>query len=586
MPTPNEHEGSPLIDEREVQRRLARHVAPLHEEIADLRKLVQTCQNDLIRQHNDLNRLIAEPLTFGTLLKVHPYVDPSKFKEGDEVLVIDRDSPHLHKGGQIVGRDGRGRSVNEAGRATVRLTDGTEHAFAVGIEGGEPAQIRLTKKHDGTFAVVNLDGKVWEVRNVPDLSLQVGDPVKVKPENKAIVCKGYELTAGPICHVAAILDDCLEVVHKGEKQLVYNPRCLPLEVGDRVSCDPSMFCVVKKLPPDESQRYKITADLALTWDDVGGLDSAKQELRDALELPFLHPELFKFYGIEPLRGLLFYGPPGCGKTLLARVAASALASIKGQTAVESAYRYVKSPEILDKWVGNSERKIRELFEAGRKHYRDHGYKGILVFDEADAIMPQRGTRISSSISDTIVPMFLGEMDGVDDRETEANPIVVLLTNRPELLDPAITRPGRISRHIKIERPNELSSIDILKIHTKKMPFESESQRMATLAVAAADMYSKSRVLYRVNNEFDFTLGDAATGAMLAQVAEIAKMHALHRDLANKTQTGVSTDDFRQAVQKIFRQQHGLNHSYCLSDFAERHGIQDKNLQVERRFGSA
>lgn len=143
----------------------------------------------------------------------------------------------------------------------------------------------------------------------------------------------------------------------------------------------------------------------MSWDDVGGLEVAKQELKSALEFPFLYPHLFDHYNIEGLRGVLLYGPPGCGKTLLARVCAYSIAKIHGKQAIDSAYIYVKSPEILDKWVGNTEREIRELFERGRKHYREHGYKAILAIDEADAIMPQRGTRRSSDISDTIVPMF-------------------------------------------------------------------------------------------------------------------------------------------------------------------------------------
>ncbi len=183
-------------------------------------------------------------------------------------------------------------------------------------------------------------------------------------------------------------------------------------------------------------------------------------------------------------------------------------------------------------------------------------------------------------------MFLGEMDGIDSKQTEENPIVMLLTNRSDILDPAVTRPGRISRHIKIERPDEMGSIDILKIHTKAIPFQDEKNRMAVLAITASDVFSKSRLLYRVNNEHDFTLGDCINGAMLENIAQIARMNALHRDLAEKTKTGVVTEDFRQAVQKVFRQQRGVNHSYDLSDFAEKLGIQAQNMTIERCFGSA
>lgn len=584
----NQQSNSPDNEyiEREVQRRLARQVRPLNEEIVSLREIIQSCQNSLVRQHNIISRLTSEPLTFGTLLKVHGHVDPTKFKSNDEVIVTDTASPHYLKGGRVVSGTNNEPVVDAEGYVFVKLMDESEARFAIGVEGKDAAQVRLTQKEDGTFAVVNLDGKPWEVRGVPDMGMQVGDSVKVKPDTKAIVSKGYELSAGPICQVVAVLDDCIEVMHKGDKQLVYNPRGIPLEEGDRIACDPGMFCVIKKLPQDARNRYKVTAELTMTWDSIGGLDSAKQELRDALELPYQHPDLYTHYGIEPLRGVLLYGPPGCGKTLLARVAAWAMANIHGKGAVETGYIYVKSPEILNKWVGNTELEIRELFERARRHYREHGYKAILAFDEADAIMPQRGTRLTSSIADTIVPMFLGEMDGIDSKQTEENPIVVLLTNRADVLDPAVTRPGRISRHIKIERPDEMSAIDILSIHTKKIPFADEKNKMAILAVCASDVFSKTRLLYRVNNEHDFTMGDCVNGAMLENIAQIAKMNALHRDLAAGARTGVSLDDFRQAVQKTFRQARGVNHSYDLQDFAEKVGIQPQQMQVERCFGAA
>jgi proteasome-associated ATPase len=573
--------------EREVQRRVAVLKRQQGEEIQELRGVIDQCRTDLIKQNNIINRMAADPLTFGTLLKVHGFTDRHCFKANDEILVIDPASPHFQKAGRIVGHENF--VVDNDGFVFAHLVDDSEVQFAVGLEGKAPAQIRLTSKEDGTFAVVQVDGKPWEVRGVPDLDLKVGDPVKVRPDNKAIIGKAYDLTAGPICQVVALLDDCVEVMHKGDRQLVYNPNNFVLEEGDRVATDANLFAVVKKLPADARNKYKLTSESTITWDDIGGLDNAKQELMDALELPYQHPDLFQHYGMEPLRGILLYGPPGCGKTLLARVAAWSMAKTHGRTASESGYIYVKAPEILDKWVGNTEKEIRDLFERGRRHFREHGYKAILAFDEADAIMPQRGSRRSSDVSDTIVPMFLGEMDGIDAQQTAENPIVFLMTNRADVLDPAVTRPGRISRHIKIDRPNEYSAVDILHIHSKKIPFADkcdETKMQAILTIASSDLFSKNRLLYRVNNEHDFTLGDCVNGAMLANIVEIAKMAALHRDLVENTRTGVKVDDFRAAIQKVHRQQRGVNHTYDLQDFAERLGIQPSNMQIERCFGAS
>lgn len=570
--------------EQEVQRRVAREIRRHHEENIELRSVIKKCQNDLVKQNSIIQRLTGEPLVFGTLLRVHNHVQPSKFKLDLEIIVIDSKSIHHQKGGKIIA--GRSESlIDDEGYVYVKLHDDTEERFSIGLEGKDPAQIRLTSYDDGSFAIVSIDGKPWEVKGIPDLNLAPGESVKIRPESRQIVSRGYDLAAGPICSVVAVLDNGVEITDKGEKKFIHNPRNFSLEEGDRVVVDHGFFCIVEKLPRDARERYKVsTLDLTKTWDDIGGLGFAKNELRDALELPFQEPDLFEYYGVEPLRGILLYGPPGCGKTLLARVAAWAMAQLHGAEAQESGYVYVKSPEILDKWVGNTEAEIRQLFERGRRHYREHGYKGILAFDEADAIMPQRGTRRSSDISDTIVPMFLGEMDGVNEKQTEENPIVILMTNRADILDPAITRPGRISKHIKIERPDEMGSIDVLDIHTKNIPFKDD--RMSTLAVAASDLFSKSRLLYRVNNELDFTLGDAVSGALLENIAQEARMIALHRDLKSKVRSGTTIEDFREAVNRVYSKQRGVNHSYDIADFCEKNGLQSQNANVERCFGAA
>ncbi len=569
--------------EREVQRRLAQQVRQKNDEIADLESVVKQCRDDLIRQNELITRLTTDPAIYGTLVQTNSTPDVRKFAAEDEVIVYDASSHYHLTGGRIVKREEQ-PLIDGDGRCRVLLINGVESSFSIGTV--TPAQIRLTRKADGTSALVELDGRIWEVAGVPDPTLQPGDPVKIRPDNKAIIGRGQDLQAGMICDVVALHGNLVEVTAKGENRTVLNHRGLELKSGDRVVVDNSLHSILRKLPSESGNRYRLTSDLSTDWDSIGGLVEAKREVRDAVELQLLQKELYEFYGIKPLRGILFYGPPGCGKTLLARALATAMAKAHGAASQETGYIYVKAPEILDKWVGNTEKEIRLLFDQARRHFRQYGYKAVLAIDEAEAIMPQRGSRRSSDIADTIVPMFLGEMDGIDAVQTAENPLVILMTNRPDVLDPAITRPGRISRHIKINRPSEMESMDILDIHTRTIPFAEPDKKKVTLTIGCADLFSKSHLLYRINNEHDFTLGDCVSGAMLENIAESAKMVALRRDLAEGTRTGVRMDDFRQAVKATYEQQQGLNHAYDIGDFCDRHGLQQGSAKVERCFGSS
>lgn len=561
--------------EQEVARRTAQLTRTHNDEVVAYRQALKDLQNDNMKLVELLSKIQAQPVQFGNVIKLLKTPDAGNFARGDSILVVDQADGNCGSGGKIIS------DVTE-GEVDVELTDGTYRRYSIGSD-GKPVQVRLVEKADGTAVVVCIDGKPWEVRNTPELELQPGDHVKVHCETRQIIAKGYDdLGSGIVCSVEAVLPEGVEVADKGDKRFVQNPQSHPLEEGDRVVVDPGYFMVVRKLPKDARQRYKLKETL-VSWDDIGGLEEEKKQCRDAIELPFLHRDIFDYYHMKKVRGILLHGPQGCGKTLFARAMATAVARMHGDDCLGTGFIYVKSPEVLDKWVGNSEAEIRNLFNRGRRHFYEKGYPAILVFDEFDAIAPQRGMRRSSDISDTIVPMFLGEMDGVDAEQTRTNPIVIVMSNRPDILDGAVIRPGRIDRHIRINRPDLDAAKQILQIHTRDVPFAPNVNMDILFAVTCQDIFSKSRLLYRINNEHDFTFADVISGAMLEEVCQTARMQAINRDITEKARTGINIEDFRFAVQKLYNAQSGLNHTYELRDFAEKKGIQPDSIKVERCF---
>lgn len=272
---------------------------------------------------------------------------------------------------------------------------------------------------------------------------------------------------------------------------------------------------------------------ALDWDEIGGLEDAKKEVRRAIDMASSKSGLTNKYGIKPPQGMLLDGPPGNGKTLLARAAVTHLAKKFGGELVGSAYIFVSGPELLNMYVGATEANIRALFDRARKHYAEFNYPALLVIDEADGLLPARGSRRSSDVDSTIVPAFLSEMDGFK----KGSPIVMLLTNRPETLDPAVLREGRMDIRISIPRPDKVTAISIANVHLKNLPVAKKTTAEKLAATLITNIFKNPNLSSRVS------------GAMIATAVNFMARSAYDRDesAGHTTPSGVCTDDILAAL---------------------------------------
>jgi proteasome-associated ATPase len=415
------------------------------------------------------------------------------------------------------------------------------------------------------YMEVNVPGKTNEevkdffekVRRgtVLKMAMETMQPFAIVPAHESL---------GPIVTVRKVLDGYVEIEdgEKGGVKVVLSGEH-KLETGDRVVLDHHGLIVAKNLGKEE-KRFVLQNTTNVRWEDIGGLDEVRQTITDMIEKPIRYPEIYAKYRKNPPKGILLYGPPGNGKTLIAKGIATSIAQIFGADA-STGFLHVKGPEILSKWVGEAEATIRSIFERCRAHKKEHGYPATVFIDEADAILGKRGTGVSSDMEKTIVPMFLAEMDGLDDSAA----IIILATNRPDILDPAVIREGRVDRKIKIGRPNKDAAASIWKIHISKKP-AAEGQTVEALAMlGASELYSENRPLYEIERKsggkVTVTLGHVVNGAMIASIVEDAASMAINHDIEKGVFTGVRPENVVSAIDRLYADHRHVSHKDEIED---------------------
>ena len=356
-----------------------------------------------------------------------------------------------------------------------------------------------------------------------------------------------------------------------------------LSVGDHLLYDARSGYLLEKLPKSEVEELVLEEVPDIKYSDIGGLHHQIEQIQDAVELPVLHPELFKEHKLRAPKGVLLYGPPGCGKTLIAKAVANSIAQKLAHLTskeVRSYFLHVKGPELLNKYVGESERQIREVFKKA-KEKADDGFPVIVFFDEMDALFRTRGSGISSDVESTIVPQFLSEIDGV---ERLRNVIVIGASNRQDLIDPAVLRPGRLDVKIKIDRPDKAAAKDIFaKYLTADLPWHREElaqddgdatravERLIVLTVES--MYALSEenqyleVTYGNGDKETFYLKDFSSGALIEGIVSRAKKYAIKRLLANG-ERGIKAEDLLKAVRDEFKEHEDLPNTTNPDDWAK------------------
>ncbi|GAA2619647.1 proteasome ATPase [Dactylosporangium fulvum] len=458
----------------------------------------------------------------------------------------------------------------------------------------------LARHDDGTVDVFT-GGRKLRVAVSPAIEveeLRRGQEVLLNDALNIVDALGFE-RAGEVVMLKEVLeggDRALVISHADEERIVHLADILvdaPLRAGDSLMIEPRSAYAYERIPKSEVEELVLEEVPDVDYTDIGGLTRQIEQIRDAVELPFLHADLFREHLLRPPKGVLLYGPPGCGKTLIAKAVANSLAKKiaekRGEERRTSYFLNIKGPELLNKYVGETERHIRLIFQRAREKASE-GTPVIVFFDEMDSVFRTRGSGVSSDVENTIVPQLLSEIDGVEGLE---NVIVIGASNREDMIDPAILRPGRLDVKIKIERPDAEAAKDIFSkyilesvpLHKDDLTEHGESAEATVSAMIDAvvlRMYSETEenrfleVTYANGDKEVLYFKDFNSGAMIQNIVDRAKKMAI-KDFLGNGQKGMRLQHLLDSCVDEFRENEDLPNTTNPDDWARISGKKGERI---------